>query len=726
MNSYFLDISGNYFLLALLFIVSIAISIFSYRNTIPVIDKSSKIALITLRSIALCLIIFAIFEPVFTKINVLKKSAQLAVLLDDTQSLSIKSKNNTKEQYRKLLSNINFSKLDTNVVFYKFSDKTFLINNFNFDSLKLKGTATDISQALYHITSKAEENNTRAILLITDGAFNTGSNPIFEAENFANPVYTIGIGDTNEAKDISIISLLTNEIAYIDNSIPININFKSNGFSNKNIKLTLFDNKTKIAEQNFTLSEETKNYAANFEYKPTIEGIHKITAKITELDGEITTKNNILSTFIKVLKNKRVIAMFAGSPNPDFAFIKRTLKEEKGIEIKEFVQKYSSEFYINPTEQQLSNVDMFIFNNFPISSTPNQILNIINTELNKGKPLFFVAGLTTDYSKLKIIQDHLPFTLLSTKQREFTIVPNINIKALSNPLLRVTGTDSDIDLWNNLPPLFKTETFVKVKPESEVISTIKVNNIALNDPLIITRDFQNKKTVAILGYGLYRWKLQGYANELAKGLKDTPDLFATLINNTFRWLSIYEKHKTVNVRTTKKHYNQNEKVEFLAEVYDKAFVPIDNAEVSIDIKSTDETRNILLTSIGSGRYYGIVEGLSKGDYYFDANVKDESRKIGSDNGRFTIGEISIEFQNLKQNTDLLNTIAYRTNGKFYNANNKKEIENIIDDIIKNDNFKTKPITLRNELHIWNWIWLLLIAIFCLAIEWFLRKRKGLL
>ena len=158
----------------------------------------------------------------------------------------------------------------------------------------------------------------------------------------------------------------------------------------------------KNKEQNL-LYEETKNYV-NFEYKPTIEGIQN-NCKVTESD-EITTKNNILSTFIKVLKNKRVIAMFAGSPNPDFAFIKRTLKEEKGIEIKEFVQKYSSEFYINPTEQQLSNVDMFIFNNFPISSTPNQILNIINTELNKGN-LYFCCGLTTDYSKLKL-QDHLP------------------------------------------------------------------------------------------------------------------------------------------------------------------------------------------------------------------------------------------------------------------------------------------------------------------------------
>ncbi|MBR3090523.1 MAG: VWA domain-containing protein [Bacteroidetes bacterium] len=724
MNSYFLDITGNYFFLILLCIISIAFSIFSYYKTNPAIEKAPKIALITLRSIALCLIIFALFEPIFTSISTYNKSAQLAVLLDDSQSLSIKTNNNTPKQYKELLSNIDFSKLDTNVKFYKFSEETFLINNFNFDSLSLKGQTTNISQALYSITKDAEQDNTKAILLITDGAFNSGTNPIFDAEYFANPIYTIGIGDTNEAKDIALISLITNKIAYIDNTIPVNINFNSSGF-NENVKITLYDNNNKIAEKNIVLSDDHVNYTANFEFTPKTEGVHKITAKITELKGEITTKNNIISEFVKVLKNKRVISLFAGASNPDLAFIKRTLLEETGIEINEFVQKQGSEFYNNPTAQKISETDIFILIGFPAASTPNQILELINKELNTGKPIFFIAGLSTDYNKLKTIQDHLPFTVLSSKPREFSVIPNINVKSLSNPLLRVTGIDDDIELWNNLPPLFKTETFVKTKAGSEIVSTMKVNNVALNDPLIITRETQNKKSVAIMGYGLYRWKLQGYANEKAKGMQ-VPDLFATLINNSFKWLSVYEKNKTINVHTTKQQYNQSEKIEFFAEIYDNAFVPIENAEVNINVKSNSETRNLILTSIGNGRYYGELEGLRKGDYAFDAVATAGSRKLGSDNGRFIVDELSIEFQNLKQNTALLKDIAKRTNGKFYNINNKQEIKSIIDDIINNSNFKTKPITLRNDFQLWNWIWLLLISIACFAAEWFIRKRKGLL
>ena len=222
----------------------------------------------------------------------------------------------------------------------------------------------------------------------------------------------------------------------------------------------------------------------------------------------------------------------------------------------------------------------------------------------------FVSGLTTDYSKLKILQEHLPFVFVSSRRQEFSAIPDINIDALSSPLLRVTGTDEDIKLWNNLPPLFKTETFFRVKPESEVVATIKVNNVALKDPLILTRDFQGKKTVAVLGYGLYRWKL---LNSASRDITQQ-DLFETLINNSFKWLSVYEKNKQVNIRTTKKHYTQSEKIEFIGEVYDAAFVPLENATAVVDIGTGENKRQILLTSIGNGRYYGSVEGLSQGEY----------------------------------------------------------------------------------------------------------------
>lgn len=728
MNSYFLNISGSWILLILLCMSAVAFSIFTYRNTTPLISRDRKIILVSLRSVALLIILFALFEPIYTIINTFEKPPHLVVLLDNSRSLAIPDASGEREsRYKKLLSSINFDKFGENILFYKFDKHAIAIENFIVDSLKLNGQLTDISEAIRTSSANAEEKNICSMLLITDGAFNTGNNPIFDAENFAKPIYTIGVGDTVAPKDISLSSVVTNEIAYIENPIPVTVNFNSTGFNDNIIKIILLDNDKKVAEQEIKLNSERENYTILFEYNPLVEGTRKLTATINKLDGEITDKNNSASQYVKILKNKRTVAMFSGYPSPDFAFIKRALKLKKGVEVLEYVQKEGEEFYTTPTQQQISSADMYIFCGFPISSTPNTILSQINNELNKNKPLMFVAGLTTDYNKLKLLQENLPFVLVSSRQQEFVVTPDINTEALSNPLLRITGTDEDIKMWNSLPPLFRTETFLRVKPEAEVVATMKVNNIALKDPLIITKDLQGKKSVAILAYGLYRWKLLGFANEVSKGAAKE-DLFEILVDNSFKWLSVHEKNKQINIRTTKKHYTQSEKVEFIGEVYDAAFVPLENAVVNVNISTdggarSEPDRQLLLTSIGNGRYYGLVEGLAQGEYKFTADVTLGSRKFGSDGGRFSIGELSVEYQNLKQNAELLKTISSRTNGKYYNST---DVSLLIEEITRNKKFVSKPVVLRSEFHLWNWYWLLSVAIFFLAVEWFLRKRFGLL
>ena len=728
MNSYFLSLSGHWWVLILLCIIAVAFSIFSYSNTIPPIIKSKKMLLITLRSIALSVLLFAIFEPIYTSINASVIQPKLAVLLDNSESLGTDdAAGNRKQRYKQIIESIDFAAFAPDIIFYEFSDEAKQLANFAFDSLKLKGSSTDISNAIRTINGIAEATNIRSILLISDGAFNAGNNPIFDAENFAKPIYTIGIGDTIDPKDVAITSILTNEIAYIDNPIPVTVNFNSVGYSNKEVKVSLLDNGQKISEQIFNLNSERTSYTAIFEYNPKVEGIRKLTATVSKLEGEITEKNNVHSEYVKVLNNSRAIAIFAGSPNADFAFIKRTLKDEKGVEIMEFVQKQGAEFYQTPTQQQLNKTDVIIFCGFPISSTPQNVLSMISTELNKDKPLFFIAGLTTDYNKLKTLADFLPFQVMNSKQQEFAVSPLINVEALANPLLRVKGTDEDINYWNKLPPIFRTETFVKVKPESEILSTMKVNNVELKEPLIITRDFQGRKSVAIMGYGLYRWKMLGYAsntvNTAVSNKMDIPDLFEILINNAYRWLSVKEKNKQVNIRTTKKHYSLGEKIEFIGELYDASYIALDGANIKIEIGSGENRREIILNSIGNGRYYGIVEGLSKGDYSFTVAATLDSRKLGNDNGRFNIGELSIEYQNLRQNSALLKTISERTNGQYFELDG---LSKLVAAIKNSSYFTERPITHQSEFHLWNWLGFLVLAIILFGIEWLVRKRTGLL
>lgn len=721
MNSYNLVISGYWWLLVLFIIAGFGLSFWAYKTTIPPISEKKRYLLISLRGFALAILIFAIFEPIYSITRAFIEKPKIAILLDNSISAgTTDAKGNRADAFRNALINSNIDNLD-NITFLFDSDVKQL-DKFNTDSLAFDGRATDISKALRRLDRYRDEENIRAVVLFTDGAYNAGSNPIFDAERFTAPFYVVGIGDTTEPVDIAVLSIVTNEIAYVDNKIQIMVNFKANGFSNKTIKLKLFFNEEKIAEQEIFIEPGRERFFHNFEYTPTKPGTHKITAQIDPIENEITRKNNSISEFIRVLENKRNFAIFAGSPSPDLSMIKQSILLEKGVEIKEFIQKKGAEFYETPNPKVLQASELIVFVGFPVQSTPKNVIDMIKLELEQGKPLLFIASQTTDYNKLKEFQNYLPFVVVSSRPQELLVVPDFKTSALSSPILRITGSDDDLKLWNSLPPLFRTETFVRPKAESEVLSTMKINNTPLNEPLIMSRHFQNSKSIALMGYGLHRWKLFGYASELAKG-RDAEDLLNIFINNSLRWLSIAEQTKPVKVRPSRKFYNENEVVELFGEVYDAAYNPIEKANLKVKIVGKNDTREITLSPTGLGNYYATVEGLPSGDYSFSAEATLNNNVLGTDDGRFSIGEISIEYLNLKMNEPLLKKIAEITGGKFYYSDN---VSSIIDDIQKNRFFTERSITKRNDIIIWNLPYLLILVVLLLSAEWFIRKRSGML
>lgn len=726
MNSYYLGISGSWLLTVLLILLAVAFSIFSYRTTVPPIASLRKIALITLRSLALSLLLFILFEPILTIISGKKEPPKLAVLLDNSLSLSqTDALGDRKISYRNAIDNSNFlsinnDKLRTAI----FSSDIYSPDVFTFKEINYKGQMTDISKAIKWISSNAEKENIQAVLLITDGSFNTGNNPIYDAEFLGKPIFTIGIGDSSEPRDISVQSIITNENVYINNPVPVNVNLKVSGYNEGELTLKLLDNGVQIGEQKFSVNLDRKAFTAVFEYSPKQEGIRKLTASVSSLKNEITTRNNSANEFVNVLKNKRKIAIFAGSINPDYSFVKNSFLSEKGVEIISFIQKKGSEFYDRqPSEADLKDAEMIVLIGFPISESPANVLQIIKKELERGKPLLFIASQFLDYNKLKTIEDYLPFTTISSKPLEFLAVPDVKPEYASNSLLRVTGSDSDIDLWNQLPPVFRTETFVKVKPESEIVSGLKVNNAPLKEPLILTRSLGNRKSIAFLCYGIFRWKLLGYASEVSKGRAETPDLFNILMENSRKWLSTPQDNKQVIIRTTKKLYTNNETVEFIGQIYDAAYTPIENAIVLVKISGGNQERYLTLTSIGNGRYTGKLDGLPENDYFFTGTVEINARKIGTDKGRFNVGQIALEYQDLRMNSSLLRTLSERTGGKFYLPD---EAKTFLIDLEKLSNFKPKSVTSRNESALWNLPLILIISILCFGLEWFLRKRAGML
>jgi len=347
----------------------------------------------------------------------------------------------------------------------------------------------------------------------------------------------------------------------------------------------------------------------------------------------------------------------------------------------------------------------------------------IKNELDRKKSLMIIGSQNLDYSKLRTIDNYLPFSLLSSKEKEYNAIANFTEKSLENPLLKSTDNLS-LNNWNELPPIFRTEAFVKPKPHAEILAKVKVNNTELNEPMIIFGDRAGNRTLAILGYGIYRWKLMGYARDVFKSQTDAPDLLDIFISNSSKWLTINDKEKNVVIRPVSKSFIKGDRVEFFAQVSDKALNPVDNAAVNVTITDgSGKSYNINMFPSGSGFYKGYANGLPEGDFYYTGKASKNGTILGEDKGRFIIGDTPLEYIELMMNKQLLQEMASRTGGSFYY--NQPE-DNLIRSILSSLKNKQNAVTLRSEINLWNLPLIMGIIILLFALEWFLRKRYGLI
>jgi hypothetical protein len=177
------------------------------------------------------------------------------------------------------------------------------------------------------------------------------------------------------------------------------------------------------------------------------------------------------------------------------------------------------------------------------------------------------------------------------------------------------------------------------------------------------------------------------------------------------------------VQSSKHIYTTQNAIEFTAQVYNDNYQPLDDANIELRVQNGSETSSIVLNALGSGQYQGEFESLREGDYKFIATVMANGVTIGSDQGTFSVGGQNAEFLETRMNKPLLQQIAAQTGGQYYDNNNFGSLKH---DITMMPNFKPRDVSKSAEIEIWNSRWMLALVIFIFALEWFLRKRNGML
>jgi len=713
-------------LLFFLFVIILSgLSYYVYRRTNPPVPKWLKNILTAIRFVVLVIILFILFEPILRLSWQRTEKPTVAVLLDSSASMILK--NNGKLRAEKAISILHSDifqngKKDVNFTYYQFSHKLTPLLFQGLDSVKFLSDGTDISTSLKQLQEENINKYLAGIILLSDGINNLGENPLRTAEDLNLPIYPISVGKVVDQTDVVISKVTTNQIIYANSQVPVDVSIKSTGYAGKQIKVELQKDGIVLDSKYIEIGDNLESQT-RLKFTAQETGLQKFCIKIPVLKNELTDLNNQKNFYVKVLKSRIKILYLSGAPGADFSFIKRTLNADPNVDADCWVAKKKQGFYqgnfLNDFSK-LKTYDLIIFQNFPGKSHNSRAIYILQRLLEyQPIPFLFITGDNVNFRALYELKDFLPFSLPIREYPEFEITPRLSVRGLIHPLTRIDDDEfENRNMWQELPPIFYSFYNVQPYPGSEILleaepvqKNIRLQNRRL--PLIITRKVANSKSMALLGYGIWRWDL------LMWGVGKTDQLFNQLLSNSIRWLINKEDNKTVRIIPDQEIYCNGQKISFSGETYTENYLPLNGAEVKLKVFNKKHTYEISLPGVGDGKYEGELQALEGGEYKYEGTAFYKNVTMGTDKGQFSVENFNLEHLQTKIDENFLKQLALKTGGQFINDSTLKSLDTLL-------KFPARTSMESREWQLWNKLILLILAILLLSFEWFIRKRSGML
>jgi len=711
---------NSIFLLLLFGIVFLLFTVFIYRNTVPIIPVFLKRILIVLRVLTLSIMLFILFEMTVNFISTLKKSPHIAVVLDNSASMGISDKTGNRSQ---LLSNaINdpvFKNLSGQFVlkYFTFSNK---VNAIDFgDSLFFTGDVTNITNGMQYIKNDLAGKNLAGIILLSDGNYNKGGNPVRFAEELGVPVYTVGIGSPDPVPDIAIVDVEYNPYAYINEPTPVHVTIRNTGNKDLKIPLTLSVNGETKVTKIVNVPPSPSEIKQTIEFLPETPGNNKLVLSIPSQADELSLKNNFRTIYIDIFKAKLNVLLCSGGPSPDISFLKRHIASSDRYTVNTFVEKSVSGFY-QTNETGIDSADIFIFQDFPTLNTSPRILSrVLDKIKNQSIPLFIVLGKNINPAKLSLFNEFLPFKANLNKINETLAYPVPSETGVNDQLLKTSSQNNTaISAWSKLPPVYITHRINQLWPNTEVLAHYKTSasqkGQTTGNPLIVTRNTGNQKSAAVLAYGIWRWDL------LMWGVNNHEEVYYNFVNNMLRWLETKKEINTIQIKTDNRQYNFGDPVKIRVEILNKNLVPADEKKVVLSLKHNQKTEKIIVNKSGESSFTKTIYLDKSGD--FELSLSDEKTAVYGNNinkALFSIGEYSSELSHTQLQKALLAGLASSTGGKYVDADSLFKLENTVTG-------NPRETRISNSVEFWNNRIVLFCIIIFLTLEWFLRKKRGML
>ena len=664
-------------------IIAVLLALFQYYYKTKSASKDNALFAF-LRFITLFSVLLLLINPKFEQVEYYTEKPNLILAVDNSASLKhLNQADKAKTFTNYILKNTQVTD-KFNVKLFAFGEDIKVADSFTFADRQ-----TSVDKVFKSLT-QVYKNTVSPTIMVTDGNQTIGNDYQFSAKKYNQAIYPIILGDTVVYSDLQISKLNVNKYAYLKNNFPLEAIVVYNGSQPITSKFIVTKGNATVFSKPITLDKSNNSQVLNFTLPANDVGVQDYKAQIIPLDTEKNKTNNYKNFAVEVIDQKSKIAIVSTILHPDLGAIKKSIESNEQREV----------VFLNPNKilNQLNDFQLVIL------YQPNALFKSLFDELQKqNKNKWVIIGAKTDWQFLNKVTSS--YNLDYTSQTE-DYQPSFNKNY--NPFIV-----EDID-FENLPPLKSTFGEAIFNQPFETILYKTVSSIKTEQPLLATLETNGTREAVLFGEDIWKWRAQSYINE------DSFLKFDNFVGKLVQYLASNKRRNRLNIDYNS-FYNGSDNIVINAQFFNKNYEFDTDASLVISLKNTKTQAVLNRPLILKGNSYQVnLNGLESGNYNFTVNSASENISVS---GTFKIIEYNVEQQFLNADVTKLQQLATNSGGEAYFINS---YEALIDSLLKDNRYQPIQKSNKSVVPLIDWSYLLFIIALSLALEWFIRKFKGLI
>ena len=734
-------------------LVAAALAVWSYRRrSMPGTPMWSRAVLLGLRLATIAVFLLCLLRPVLVVRAVEPQRNFLAVLVDDSRSMTIADDNASP---RTAFIRDAFGESGSLRIALA---RRFALRYFRFsaatqraaspDGGSFAGTRSNIGQALTRAAEELAGLPVSGVVLLTDGA-DTSREGLAETLRLLRssglPVFAVGLGRESLARDVQLGRVDPPVSVLKGTTLVVDVVVAQTGYAGRIVPLVVEDEGQQLASQDVTLPANGEPATVRVRFTLAEVGPRVLHFRIPVLDGEQVTQNNQRDALVTVTDRREKILYIDGQARYEMKFLRQSVVDDKNLQVVTLQRTAERKFLrldIDAAEDLAGGFpktreELYAYRGIVLGSieagafTQDQLRMMADFVSLRGGGLLALGGRLAfaegGYAGTPLAEA-LPVELEATRAAD-TFLETLKVVPTrlgqTHVATQIGGTEqASADRWASLPPLTSVNPIRRVKPGAAVLLTTREGSRDGQIVLAYQR-YGAGKAIAFPVQDSWQWQMH---NDIP--VED--QTHETFWRRLLRWV-VDGVPERLEVTVDHERVERGDPVLVTARLRDDRFIGVNDATVRAKVTGPDGqvTEMPLAFAVDrDGEYTATFTAAQDGLYDVAVDAKIGTGTISA--SRWEIVPVpnfrarafvraapdDREYFDAAMRPAFLRRVAEDTGGRFYTPATAATLPEDI-------TYLGRGVTVVQEKDLWDMPAVLMLLVGLAGGEWLLRRRWGL-